>query len=194
MSEPIRHLVPNVVGVNYYTYPHSLGRMRGHAPGKMRVNDLEAFCEDIRSSTIARLASYCGDLDVAEEAFQEAVVRTCRNWAEVRAMRAPAAWVWRVAMNVVHDHHRRERLHRRHLERERAYASDDSESSSPDVVISMWIERALRGLPDDQRTVLELRYLKDRSIRQVAAELQRPEGTIKSLAHRGANSLRARIA
>lgn len=160
----------------------------------MRVNDLEAFCEDIRSSTIGRLERYCGDLDVAEEAFQEAVVRTCRNWSEVRTMHAPAAWVWRVAVNIVHDHHRRQRLHRRYLERERAYTPDSIDGSKPDIVISLWLEGALRALPDDQRTVLELRYLKDRSIRQVAAELERPEGTIKSLAHRGASTLRTRIA
>lgn len=152
------------------------------------------FCEEIRSVTVGRLARYCGDPAVAEEAFQEAVVRTCRNWANVRTMRAPAAWVWRVAVNIVHDHYRRERLHRQHLEREQPHVSDEIDRSAPDVVVSLWLERVLWELPDDQRAVLQLRYLEDRSVRQVASLLDRPEGTIKSLAHRGASALRARIA
>lgn len=158
------------------------------------MTDLEAFCEDIRSSLVGRLVRYCGDIDLAEDAFQEAVARTCRDWEDVRAMHAPAAWVWRVAVNVVHDHHRRERLHRRHLERKRAEIAGEIGASAPDLIISLWLDRAFRELPDDQRTVLELRYLKDRSIRQVATALDRPEGTVKSLAHRGARALRTRIA
>lgn len=158
------------------------------------MNELEEFCQEIRSPIIRRLVRYCGDPDVAEEAFQEAVARTCRSWSEVRTMHTPAAWVWRVAVNVVHDHHRREQVHRRHLAHDHVLPSDGTNGSVPDVVVSMWLEQELHELPDDQRVVLELRYLRDRSIRQVASDLGRPVGTIKSLAHRGANALRARIA
>lgn len=157
------------------------------------MTDLETFCEEVRAWIVDKLAGYCGDLDVAEEAFQEAVARTCHNWTQVRAMHAPASWVWRVAVNVVHDHHRRERLRRRHLERERWEACDEVDGAVPGVVVSLWLERALGELPDDQRAVLELRYLDDRSVRQVADALGRPEGTVKSLAHRGVRALRGRI-
>lgn len=81
------------------------------------MTDLEVFCEEIRSSTVGRLGRYCGDTAVAEEAFQEAAVRTCRDWA-----------------------------------------------------------------------------LEDRAAQQVASLLDHPEGTSKSLEHRGAGALRARIA
>ena len=158
------------------------------------MTDLEEFCQEIRSSIIGGLARYCGDPDVAEEAFQEAVARTCRAWSEVRTMRTPGAWVWRVAVNVVHDHHRREQLHRRHLAHDHTVPRDETDGSVPDVVVSLWLEQELDALPEDQRAVLELRYLRDRSIRQVASDLDRPVGTIKSLAHRGTNALRARIA
>ena len=158
------------------------------------MTDLEEFCEEIRASIIGGLVRYCGDVDIAEEAFQEAVARTCVAWPEVRRMRTPGAWVWRVAVNVVHDHHRRERVHRRHLAHEHVLPSDGTDGSVSDVVVSLWLAQELDELPEDQRAVLELRYLRDRSIRQVAADLGRPVGTIKSLAHRGANALRARIA
>lgn len=158
------------------------------------MTDLEVFCEEMRSVIIGRLVGYCGDVDVAEEAFQEAVLRTCRDWSDVREMHAPAAWLWRVAVNVVHDHHRRERLHRRHLERERAQMLEEGHEFQPEVVVSLWLRDALGELPDEQRAVLEMRYLDDRSVRQVATRLGRPTGTVKSLAHRGTRALRARIA
>lgn len=143
---------------------------------------------------VARLVRYCGDVDVAEEAFQEAIARTCDHWTEVRTMRSPAGWVWRVAVNVVHDHHRRRRLERQHLRRQVAAPAVEAAGRDRDVVAALWLEQALDELPDDQRTVLELRYLQDRSIRQVAADLDRPIGTVKSLAHRGARALRTSIA
>lgn len=177
---------------NYYPHPHSCyGAVTIH-DGEA-VTDLEVFCEEVRSWIVGKLAGYCGDVDVAEEAFQEAVVRTCRDWPQVRAMHAPASWVWRVAVNVVHDHHRREHLRRRHVQREGAEVCDEVDGSVPDVVVSLWLERALGDLPDDQRAVLEMRYLEDRSVRQVADALGRPEGTVKSLAHRGVRALRAGI-
>jgi RNA polymerase sigma-70 factor (ECF subfamily) len=51
----------------------------------------------------------------------------------------------------------------------------------------------VRELPADQRKVLELRFMEEKSTREVAEVLQRSEGAIKQLQFRGLENLRAMI-
>jgi RNA polymerase sigma-70 factor (ECF subfamily) len=51
----------------------------------------------------------------------------------------------------------------------------------------------VRELPADQRRVLELRFMEEKSTREVAEVLQRSEGAIKQLQFRGLENLRAMI-
>ena len=51
----------------------------------------------------------------------------------------------------------------------------------------------VRDLPEDQRKVLELRFVEEKSTREVAEALGRSEGAIKQLQFRALESLRARI-
>ncbi len=51
----------------------------------------------------------------------------------------------------------------------------------------------VRGLPEDQRRVLVLRFAEQRSIREIAAELGRSEGAVKQLQFRALTTLRARM-
>ena len=55
------------------------------------------------------------------------------------------------------------------------------------------IERLLKDLPDEQREVIVLFYLQERSIEEVAAMLDLPEGTVKSLLHRARKAMAAKL-
>jgi RNA polymerase sigma factor (sigma-70 family) len=55
------------------------------------------------------------------------------------------------------------------------------------------IFRLFRELPDDQRRVLEMRFVEDRTTRDIAERLGRTEGAIKQLQFRGLETIRARI-
>ena len=48
-------------------------------------------------------------------------------------------------------------------------------------------------LPEDQRRVIEMRFVEQKSIREIAASLGRSEGAVKQLQFRGLESLRARM-
>jgi RNA polymerase sigma-70 factor (ECF subfamily) len=53
--------------------------------------------------------------------------------------------------------------------------------------------RLVDQLPADQRTVIIERYVEERSIREVAARLNRSEGAIKQLQLRALQTLRSRM-
>ena len=55
------------------------------------------------------------------------------------------------------------------------------------------IERLLTTLPDEQREVIVLFYLQERSIEEVAAMLDLPEGTVKSHLHRARKAMATKL-
>lgn len=62
-----------------------------------------------------------------------------------------------------------------------------------DIDTAARVREALTSLPDHEREAIELAYFGGRSYRQVAAELDIPEGTAKSRIRSGLSSLRARL-
>ena len=55
----------------------------------------------------------------------------------------------------------------------------DRSAPEPSVESAAWLERTLCALPTHYRQVLELRFLQNRSIRDVAHEMGRTEGAVK---------------
>ena len=68
-------------------------------------------------------------------------------------------------------------------------AADQEEAQDRAKVFAL-----VRELPEDQRKVLELRFVEEKSTREVAEAMGRSEGAIKQLQFRGLENLRARIA
>ena len=52
---------------------------------------------------------------------------------------------------------------------------------------------ALNDLTEDQRQVIQMRFMGDMSIQEVATKLGRTEGSVKALQHRGLQSLARRL-
>lgn len=150
-------------------------------------DDLIAFCERQHARLVGMLALYCGDLDVAEELAQEALARVCRDWKRVRTFDSSEAWAYRVGMNLAHSYFRRRSAERRAHKR---LAAERSEVPPP-----MWppegadLLEAVRRLPHRQRSVILLRYYVGLRVREVAAALDCPEGTVKTLIHRALRAL-----
>jgi RNA polymerase sigma-70 factor (sigma-E family) len=125
-----------------------------------------------------------GSREDARDITQEALIRAYARWNGIE--RHAAAWVGRVATNLALDHVRRTRRRRTALSRTAAVAGSTGDERA-DVV------EALRALPRRQREVVVLRYLADLPESEVAAALGCTTGTVKSHAHRGLATLRARL-
>lgn len=148
---------------------------------------LEGFCESNKERLVGVLTLHCGDPHTAEELAQETLVKVCIRWRSVERMRNPEAWMFRVAINLANSYFRRKTAERK----ARARLESDPYHQDPDIADVVAVRRALAALPKRQRSVLVLRFYADLSVRDVAEAMDMPEGTVKTLTHRGIKSLRA---
>jgi RNA polymerase sigma-70 factor, ECF subfamily len=121
-----------------------------------------------RPRLIAALAVASGELDVAVDAVDEAMVRALQRWDRVQTMESPDGWVYRVGLNLVRRKMRRRGLERRLLIRAKAV-------DPPGLRTEVW--EAVRALPPRQREAVALRYLLGFSEAEVARQMQVAEGT-----------------
>lgn len=151
----------------------------------------QRYLEEVRRCV--RLAYVlCGDEGLAEEVVGDAFA-TC--WPHFRAGKVDDVhgYLRRSVVNAMHSRFRRRRLERAHLARaarDRSTARPSDESAATDRA-TLW--SALLSLPMDQRSVLVLRFLEDRSEAETAEILGVKVGTVKSRASRGLEVLRARL-
>jgi RNA polymerase sigma-70 factor (ECF subfamily) len=94
------------------------------------------------------------------------------------------AWLFRIAANAISD--RRQSLARH--EHESPAAADPFETE--DIERRAMIFELVERLPDLQRQVIELRFVEEKSIREIAAALNRSEGAVKQLQLRALENLR----
>lgn len=150
-------------------------------------DDLAAFYDDQWDRVRGSLVLFTGSRELGEELAQEAFVRVCQRWDQVRTMEAPGAWVHRVGINLAISHGRRrgsERRARRRLEAVRAEVAAPPEPEAG-------VRGALLALDIDERAVVVLRFWADLSVKQVAEVLGIPEGTVKTRTRAGLAALRA---
>lgn len=149
-----------------------------------------AFCDREYRRLTGLLSLYCGDVTVAEELAQEALVRAADHWDAVRTMDQPVAWLRRVAFNLAHSHFRRLAAERRANARYQARTTVSARHLDDEVATNLTVRRAVARLPDRQRRVVILRFYLDRSVDQAAAELGLTPVAVTSLTHRAVRQLR----
>jgi RNA polymerase sigma-70 factor (ECF subfamily) len=127
----------------------------------------------------------------AEDVAQEAFAKAYRSFRQLRDRDRFRAWLvkttWRAAIDRYHQNRRRggRELH------------VDAEATSPDSAESaeranrLW--RAIDTLPDKLRVTIVLAGIQGHNIREVAALLEVPEGTVKSRLFDARQQLRERL-
>jgi RNA polymerase sigma-70 factor (ECF subfamily) len=99
-----------------------------------------------------------------------------------------ASWLLRIAANAIAD-----RWQQVARERGNPAPPDAAELNVADIERRAQLFRLVHKLPAGQRRVIELRFAEEKSIREIALELQRSEGAIKQLQFRALQDLRARL-
>ena len=121
-----------------------------------------------------------GSRQVAEDVVHDAFLRL---EARVPAPDFPDVYLRRMVVNGVHDHHRRVAVERRH--------QPPSPEPGPDPgtnAAELW--SLVRQLPPRQREAVVLRYYADLSFGELAALMDCPVATARTLVHRGLARLR----
>jgi RNA polymerase sigma-70 factor (ECF subfamily) len=103
------------------------------------------------------------------------------------------AYLYRVAHNLIVDRYRQARITEVDYEIDTLMNSgsdEDPEVQAERSIMQMEVRQRLWSLTDDQRQVIVLKYLEGLNNQEVAKVLGKPVGAVKSLQHRGLNSLR----
>jgi RNA polymerase sigma-70 factor, ECF subfamily len=130
-----------------------------------------------------------GDRMRAEDAVQETFAAVWRSARTYRADRGPGApWLYAVARNAIVD--RARGRHEPPGEVPDAASSEPTPEERAETSYVSWrVHRALSGLPDNEREVIELAYYAELSQSEVAQFLGIPVGTVKTRTRSGLHRL-----
>ena len=125
--------------------------------------------------------------DLTAHVFQQALA----NIGKFKWRGAPfVTWLYRIAANAIADQARKQS--RETAETELA-TNTSVDADLEQVERRARLFRAVEALPEDQRKVILLRFAEEKSIREIAADLNRSEGAVKQLQFRGLENLRTRL-
>jgi RNA polymerase sigma-70 factor (ECF subfamily) len=99
-----------------------------------------------------------------------------------------SAWLFRIASNAIVDHSRR-----MNRQRDVLMQQEPEDIQLQDSENHAHLFQTVNALPPDQRRVIEKRFAEQKSIREIAEEMNRTEGAIKQLQFRALQNLRARM-
>lgn len=139
----------------------------------------ERFISEVRAcqGRLRRfLASLCGDAALADDLAQEALVRAYVS--SDRFVGNFKAWVFRIAYNCFIDNLRRVPAPSASLDSPEALHVPDG-SASDAAFRHEELQRALTKIPEKERTVIVLHYFEDLPVKDIAAIMQIPAGTVK---------------
>lgn len=138
----------------------------------------------------------CGSRARAEEIVQEAFLSLWRSGRSYdRSRGSVRSWILRVVHNRAIDAFRRETTREATDWRDEWLALQVPSSETTDVEVerrddASRVRSALRGLPEDQRRVIELAYFGGFTHTEIAATLGLPAGTVKGRMRLGLTKLR----
>jgi RNA polymerase sigma factor (sigma-70 family) len=162
--------------------------LRGSDDVKAAAGTFEEFFRIEYPRLAKAILLVTGDASEAEDLVQEAMARVLERWERVQGMQFPAAYVYRVAVN----------LHRRRLRRRVREPIAPSEGGSPpdpaDLAVSGdTVLRTLRSLSPDQRAALVLVEWLDLSPEQAGRVLGIKPASVRGRLHRARRTLQERL-
>jgi RNA polymerase sigma-70 factor (ECF subfamily) len=104
----------------------------------------------------------------------------------------PGAFLYQIARNMVVDHYRQKNK-RATVPQDHAHPIADTVNIHENAVLKEdmeGIKKVLLGLKKDYQDVLIWHYLDDMPIAKIAEVLEKPEGTVRVMLHRGLKSLK----
>lgn len=146
------------------------------------VEIYERYVDRIYAFVSRRTGNRAAAEDITSQVFERALRAIERfEWRAVPV----SAWLFRIAANALADHWR-----------ERARSADEVPLEVPDpgeladIEQRITLHQHVEQLPDVQRQVIRMRFVEEKSIREVAAALNRSEGAVKQLQLRALENLR----
>jgi RNA polymerase sigma-70 factor, ECF subfamily len=140
----------------------------------------------IYAYAIKRLRDRAAAQDITSDVFHHALA----NMHNYEPRGIPfAAWLFRIAANKIYDY-RQQQQYEQKLPPPNLI---DQQADYEEAEQAARLFAAVRRLPEDQRRVIELRFVQQKSIRETADAMERSEGAVKQLQLRAIEALRTNL-
>lgn len=130
------------------------------------------------------LLSLCNDAALADDIAQDALVNAYVASSSFRGAARFSTWLFRIAYNCFIDRMRGRRLQTAPLDTPAARAVPGPEAADGRFRHED-LHRAIGMLPDKERAALLLFYMEDKPVKEVAAILEIPAGSVRAYLTRG---------
>jgi len=160
--------------------PHRGAPDRDARGGGRVVEEIALAYRDERARSIAILGRVLGDLDLAEDAVQDAFVRAAERWPRDGAPRNPGAWIVTTARNAAIDRIRREQTLARKAEllARAAELPEDEETPIPDERLELIFACCHPALAPEAQVALTLSLVGGLETPEIARAFLVPESTL----------------
>ena len=146
--------------------------------------------ERVYAYVVRRVGDRTETEDITSEVFHEALANLNRfEWRGIPF----AAWLFRIAGNLISDRWRLKSREGLVDEPERVELAEAKGTEVEEVERKAILFRLVDMLPAEQRRVVVLRFVEQKSIKEVAREIRKTEGAVKQLQFRALTALRARM-
>ncbi|HEY1656908.1 MAG TPA: sigma-70 family RNA polymerase sigma factor [Candidatus Sulfotelmatobacter sp.] len=146
--------------------------------------------ERVYAYIVRRVGDRSETEDLTSEVFHQALANLKRfEWRGIPF----AAWLYRIAANLISDRWQRNRREMLADEPEQIESVPANSAEFEEVERRATIFRLVDTLPVEQKRVVVLRFVEEKSIKEVAREVRKTEGAVKQLQFRALTTLRARM-
>ena len=154
-----------------------------------RFADLyELNFERVYAYAVRRVRDRAEAEDLTAEVFHQAFANLKRfEWRGIPF----AAWLFRIAANLISD--RWQRFGREIADDDAVESAQVSSAEIEEVERRATLFRLVDTLPPEQKRVVVLRFVDQKSIKEVAKEIRKTEGAVKQLQFRALSTLKARM-
>lgn len=130
--------------------------------------------------------SYLKNEEDCLEAIQEVTFRAYRSMNDLREPAYVKTWLMRIMINYCNDVVKKKK--RMVLNEDILHSQGRAEN-----YVDLELQDAMESLDDRSREILTLKYFHDLKIKEIAATLDRPEGTVKTWLHQALKLLRNKL-
>lgn len=145
-----------------------------------------------------------GDVDVAKDIVSDTFIKAIENIHRFQWRNVPfVAWLYRIANNEINQYYRNQKKEAISLDQLQENNQFEVQSKRIHDEVHraqieleetheqfLYYQRKIKELPIKYQEVISLRYFEEKSMKEIAEILDKKEGTVKSLLHRGLEKLR----
>jgi RNA polymerase sigma-70 factor, ECF subfamily len=150
----------------------------------------ELHFERVYAYVVRRVHDRAETEDLTSEVFHHALAHLKKyEWRGIPF----AAWLFRIAANLISDRWQSKSREQAIDEPEKIESAQASNAELEDVERKATLFRLVETLPAEQKRVVVLRFVEQKSIKEVAKEVRKTEGAVKQLQFRALTTLRTRM-